>query len=319
MKISVVIPSYQCAPFIDELHDRLCKTLITITDDYEIIFINDSSPDFDWDVIQRLATLDHHVIGINFTRNFGQHVAITAGVHYCSGDYLVVMDGDLQDQPEMIPLMMKKIQEGYDVVVGKRYNRHDSFLKKISSTIFYKTYDYLTDNMSDPGLCNFGVYSKKVIENYRIFKEQYRFFPLFVRWLGFPTCIIDIEHQARPEGKSSYSLRKLINLALDSITAQSNKPLKLSIKFGFILSSLSLIYGLVLLYKKLFIGIPVEGWTTTTVAIFFMGGLLFANLGILGLYIGKVFDETKQRPLFIIKEIINKDNSRVENSSNQNK
>lgn len=305
MKISAVIPVYRCASFLDKLYHRLSKVLRTISDNYEIIFVNDCSPDNDWEVIQKLASLDHNVIGINFPRNFGQHIAITAGVHHCSGDYLVVMDGDLQDQPEMIPVMMERIEEGYDVVIGRRHNRQDSFFKKQSSKIFYKIYDYLTGNKSDPGLCNFGVYSKKVIESYRNFKEQYRFFPLFISWLGFPTSTIDIEHQARPEGKSSYNLTRLINLALDSIIAQSNKPLKISIQFGFTLSGLSLLYGIFLIYKKIFTGIPVEGWTTTVVSLFFIGGLLFANLGVLGLYIGKIFDEVKQRPLYVINDVLN--------------
>lgn len=301
--ISVVTPVYGCGSNLEKLYERLLKTLSTITKEFEIIMVNDASPDDAWDTIKLLSKKEKRVKGINFSRNFGQHRAITAGLDYAKGDWVVVMDCDLQDQPEEILKLYTKAQEGYDIVFGKRHQRKDSFFKKMSSKLFYKVYDYFTESKIDNSVANFSIVSSNVVEKLCMLREQNRTYPLFVNWIGFKRTNISVEHAQRENGKSSYTFQKLINLAIDSIVAQSNKPLKMSIKFGFLLSLLSLFYAAWLIIRYFIFSIPVEGWTSVMVSIYFIGGLLFANMGILGLYIGKTFDEAKNRPLYLIEEV----------------
>lgn len=300
--ISIVTPVYGCCKSLNNLYERLNKTLSSITNDFEIIMVNDASPDNAWEAIKELAKKDDRVKGINLSRNFGQHYAITAGLDYANGYWVVVMDCDLQDQPEEITKLYNKAQEGYDIVFGRRVERQDSFFKKLSSKLFFKVYDYFTESKTDNSIANFSIISKKVVEEMRKLKEQNRSYPLFVNWLGFKRTSIEIVHSKREEGKSSYTLKKLIDLAIDGIVAQSNKPLKLSIKFGFIISFVSLLYTIWLVLRYFIFSIPVEGWTSMMVSFYFIGGLLFANMGFLGLYIGKIFDETKNRPLYVVSE-----------------
>ena len=303
--ISVVIPVYACCESLESLYTRLTETLLMITDNFEILMINDASPDNAWEVIGALANKDKRLQGINLSRNFGQHHAIIAGLDHAKGEWIVVMDCDLQDQPEEILKLYAQAQEGYDVVVGRRSKRKDSFLKRLGSRVFYKVFDYLTDQKNDSTVANFGIYSTQVIENVRKFREQNLFFPFFVTWVGFNRIEVEIEHAPRHLGETSYDISKLLNLAIDTIVSYSNKPLRLSIKLGFIISFFSMVYALWLMLKYYMYGVPVEGWTSVMVSTFFMGGLIVANLGITGLYIGKVFDETKNRSLYIVKEKLN--------------
>ncbi|MDY0121167.1 MAG: glycosyltransferase family 2 protein [Sulfurimonas sp.] len=302
LHISIITPVYGCCKSLNELYERLNKILSTITEDFEIIMVNDASPDNAWEALKDLAQKDSRVKGINLSRNFGQHYAITAGLDYANGDWVVVMDCDLQDQPEEIIKLYNKAQEGYDIVFGRRYSRNDSFIKRLGSKVFYKIYDYFTESKIDNTVANFSIISKKVVLELRRLREHNRSYPLFVNWLGFKRINVDIEHAGRAEGVSSYTLKKLVNLAIDSIVSQSNKPLKLSIKFGFIMSFASLFYTSWLIARYFLFSIPVEGWTSVMVSIYFIGGLLFANMGFLGLYIGKIFDETKNRPLYVVGE-----------------
>ena len=300
--ISVVTPVYGCCKSLNALYERLNKTLEKISPNYEIIMINDASPDDSWENIKLLAQKDTRVKGINLSRNFGQHYAITAGLDFSNGDWTVVMDCDLQDQPEEILKLYSKAQEGFDIVFGRREHRNDSYFKMFGSKLFYKIYNYFTESNMDSSVANFSIVSSKVVKQLQILREQNRSYPLFVNWVGFKKAYINIKHSKRDQGKSSYTLQKLINLAIDSIVSQSNKPLKLSIKFGFSISLLSIIYALWLIVRYFIFSIPVEGWTSVMVSIYFIGGLLFANMGILGLYVGKIFDETKDRPLYLIQD-----------------
>ena len=300
--ISVVTPVYGCARALPELYERLVKTLTQITENFDIIMVNDQSPDEAWSVILQLSIKDPRVKGINLSRNFGQHRAITAGLDYADGEWVVVMDCDLQDQPEEIIKLYNKAQEGYDVVFGRRSERKDTFLKRLSSKIYSKSLEFLSGMKSDESTANFSIISDKVVKYFRKMREQNRGYAPFVTWLGFRRADIDIEHAPRAYGRSSYSFRKLVSLAVDTIVAHSNKPLMLSIEFGFTITFLSIMFALWLIIKYFFYGIPVEGWTSVMVSIYFIGGLLFANLGILGLYIGKIFNETKDRPLYVVSE-----------------
>ncbi|HIP48249.1 MAG TPA: glycosyltransferase [Lutibacter sp.] len=300
--ISVVTPVYECGNSLKKLYERLENSLSQITNSFEIIMVNDASPDNAWETIKLLSEKDTRVKGINLSRNFGQHRAITAGLDFTQGEWVVVMDCDLQDQPEEILKLYNKAQEGYDVVFGKRTQRQDNYFKTLASKTFYKVYDYLTGYDTDHSIANFSIISKNVVKNFRKMGEQHKPYGYFVNWLGFKRADIEIEHASRLEGKSSYSLKKLIDLATDNIISQSNKPLKMSIKFGFTMSFFSAGYALYLIARYLLADISVAGWTSVMVSIYFVAGLLLVNLGFVGLYIGKIFDETKKRPLYVVDE-----------------
>ncbi|QKY70019.1 glycosyltransferase family 2 protein [Lentibacillus sp. CBA3610] len=300
--ISTVVPVYGCKNCLKELSGRIIDTIESIPADLEIILVNDASPDNAWDTIKALHEADNRIKGIDFARNFGQHHAITAGLDYAAGDWVVVMDCDLQDRPEEIQTLYKKAQEGYEVVFANRVVRQDNWFKRKASQLFYRVYDYFSGKTSDHTVANFSISEKKVIREFRQMREQNRFFPLFIQWMGYKTGNVPVEHNARKEGKTSYNLKKLITLATDAIISQSNKPLRLSIQFGFLLALGSLVYGMYLFIRYFFLDQHVQGWTSVMVSIYFIGGLIFFNFGVLGLYIGKIFNETKDRPLYLIRE-----------------
>jgi len=305
--ISVVTPVYGCKTCLSQLHVRLRNTLEGISRDFEIIMVDDASPDNAWAAIEALCLEDSRVKGIRLSRNFGQHNAITAGLDHVSGEWVVVMDCDLQDQPEEILKLYARAKEGFDVVFGRRINRRDGFLKRTSSRAFNALLSVLMDQKLDPTTANFGIYRRSVIDGFKRIRDVNRSFPVFVRWLGFRRTAVDIEHAARAEGKSSYTLRKLITFAVGNVTAYSNKPLILSIYLGLCMSGCSILAAVFFVVRYLQRGVGVEGWTSLMVSLYFIAGLLFANLGILGLYIGKAFDQTKGRPLYVIQETVNVD------------
>jgi dolichol-phosphate mannosyltransferase len=268
---------------------------------YEIVLVNDASPDGSWLVMQSLLPEYSSLRVINLSRNFGQHYAIKAGVDNASGEYVVVMDCDLQDNPYEIVTLYNKAKCGFDIVSARRVKREDGFLKRITSKLFFSFYSYWTETNIDGSIGNFAIYHHKVIDAYKQISERGQSLVLFTRWLGFSQSSIEVKHQKRFEGKTSYNLSKLIDLAIENIISQSNKPLRISIKFGFLMTFLSFAYGVYLIIRKFMFDIPM-GWTSIMVAIFFLAGLVFANLGLLGLYIGRIFDEAKERPLYIIKD-----------------
>ena len=225
-----------------------------------------------------------------------------AGLSKATGDYVVVLDCDLQDQPEEIPRLYKKLQEGYHAVVARRYDRKDGFLKKLFSRAFYRTLSYLTGTNQDATVANFGIYSKAVIQEVVNLPEKIKFFPNMVKWVGFERGELDVEHAARTEGKSNYNIRKLINLAIDVILAYSNKPLRLIVKFGITIALVSFLMAIATFIMKLSGNIIVSGYASLIVSIWFLSGCILITLGILGLYIGKIFDSVKDRPIFIIEK-----------------
>ena len=302
--ISVVSPVYGCCGSLNSLYTQLKDALSIISDDFEIIFVNDASPDDSWSVIQRLVAKDSRVKGINLTRNFGQHKAIAAGLAHAKGDWTVVMDCDLQDQPKEIIKLYNKALEGYDAVFGQRIGRQHSRGKRWASRAFIAVYDYLSDSKTDPTIGNFSIISRKVVDGLKDLKEQHHPYTFFVIWLGFKRTYVEIEHAKRDIGESTYNFKRLIQLAMDNIVSSSNKLLKMSIRFGFGLAFFSALYAFYLVMKYFMMDEVTPGWTSVMVSIYFIGGLLFANLGLIGLYIGKIFDETKNRPLYIIDEII---------------
>lgn len=299
--LSVVIPVYKAEGSLHELYRRLRDSLESISPDFEIILVEDCGGDRSWEIINELAASDRRVKGIQFSRNFGQHYGITAGLDFSDGDWTVVMDCDLQDRPEEIVSLYAKAQEGFDVVLARRTHRQDPFLKRFTSWAFYKVFNYLADLEYDPAVGNFRIASRKVTETYKSMRERLRFFGGLVDWMGFPTTSIEVAHAQRTEGKSTYTFAKLWKLAADTIIAYSDKPLRLSVKFGFFIAALALIYGLYIFLKALIYGSVVSGWSSLFVSLYFLGGIIIANLGIIGIYLGKTFDEVKKRPLYIVR------------------
>jgi dolichol-phosphate mannosyltransferase len=269
--------------------------------------VNDGCPCGSWDRILELAGSDQRVKGINLSRNFGQHHAITAGLDNASGEWTVVMDCDLQDRPEEIGALYQKALAGYDIVLGRRVQRHDGACKKYGSKLFYALLGYLTDTKIDSTLCNFGIYHRRVVDSLKTMREELRFFPLMVRWTGFRTAAISIEHAGRPNGKSGYSFRKLFQLAFNTILGFSDKPLWITVRLGALMSAVAFLFAVFVFVKATIGHIPVTGWASLMVSLWFCAGLVISILGIIGIYLGKTFDQTKGRPLYIIKETVNAD------------
>jgi len=302
--LSVVSPVYGCKSCLHELHDKLIQTLQTITPDFEIIFVNDNSPDNAWDTILELAEKDKRVKGISLSRNFGQHYAIHAGLEHAKGEWVVVMDCDLQDQPEEIIKLYSKAQTGFDIVLAQRLQRKDTFFKKTFSKVFYSVLGYLTETKQDSSVANFGIYNRKVIQAILSMKDKIRYFPAMVRWVGFKLTAVEVNHQARLVGETSYNIGKLVRMAIDIILAFSDKPLRLTVKFGFMISSLSFIAAIVQFIRYLYGDISVAGFASIIISVWFFGGMMILILGIIGLYIGKTFDRVKDRPVYIVQQTI---------------
>lgn len=303
--ISIVVPLYRCDKAVKELTDRISTTLGALKLSFEIIYVNDASPSADWEAVTQIAQENTRVKGLSLSRNFGQHYAITAGLNYASGDWVVVMDGDLQDQPEDIPLLYNKAQEGFDIVLARRVERQHSLLKRTGSKWFYKTLAYLTDTEQNAEIANFGIYRKNVIAAILSMKDKTRYFPTMVRWVGFKRTEIGVNHAARKEGKSSYNLKALLNLALNTILSFSDKPLRLTVKAGIFISFAAFIFAAVTFIRALTGHIVVSGYSSMIISIWLLSGVIITLIGMLGLYIGKIFDQVKDRPTYLVAEKIN--------------
>jgi glycosyltransferase involved in cell wall biosynthesis len=301
--ISFVSPVYRAEKILEKLVEEIQKVMQAIDKPYEIILVDDRSPDNSWEVMKSISHEFPEVKSIRLSRNFGQHPAIIAGLTQAKGEWIVVLDCDLQDQPREVFKLYNKALEGFDVVLAKRKNRQDGFLKKMSSLIFSKIYGFFTDTEYDNEVANFGVYHWKVIQSILEISDSIKFFPLFVKFVGFNSTSIVVEHAQRQEGNSSYSLSKLISLAFNSIISFSNKPLKLFVKFGLTISIISFLFGLYNVYLTLTNQIDVLGYSSIIVSIWFLSGVIITTVGVTGIYVGKIFDQTKNRPTFIIDEI----------------
>lgn len=308
MMLSIISPVYRAEFLLEELVERIKNSVETLEIDFEIILVNDHSPDQSWGKIVELSNKFTFVKGIKLSRNFGQHYAITAGLDHAKGDWVVVMDCDLQDRPEEIPNLLQKAEEGYDIVLARRTNRNDPYLKRLFSKYFYFILSYLTGTSFDFSVANFGVYSRKIILEFSKMRENIRVFPIMVNWMGFSTAKLEVQHDARAEGKSSYTYKKLLNLAIDIILAYSDKPIRITVKLGFFLSLFSFGFALFTLIRFLSGGILVSGYTSIIISISFFSGIVIMILGIVGLYIGKIFEGVKNRPLYIIDIITNERN-----------
>ena len=305
MHISIVSPVYKAPEILPELVARLEESLTKITDSFEVILVDDGCPWDSWSVVERLAEKYKFIKGIKLSRNFGQHYAITAGLDYAKGEWVVVMDCDLQDRPDEIQKLYNEAQNGFDIVLAARENRQDGFLKKNFSKFFYKVLSYLSGARYDHRVANFGIYSQKVIEAIIQFREPIRYFPGLIQYVGFKSIIINIEHGNRTLGKSTYNFSRLFKLAIDVVLSFSDKPLRIIIKLGLMVSLLAFGYVGFSLWQWYNGFILVPGYTSLIASVWFLSGVLISTLGIIGLYLGKTFEAVKSRPIYIIGSILN--------------
>lgn len=304
--ISIVSPIYRAENIAVRLVNAIEQSVVKITLDYEIILVEDGSPDKSWAVLQEIAQHNSKVKAIKLSRNFGQHYAITAGLDEAKGQWVVVMDCDLQDNPEEIFNMLTTAKEqNAKVVLGQRLERNDSFSKVWFSKLFYSTLSYLSGAEWDSSVANFGLYHQSVVKAISQMREPIRFFPSMVKWVGFNSVKMPVAHQARDEGTSNYNLKKRLKLAIDIILANSDKPLRIIVKFGFLVAFVAAFIGVLYIVRYLTGKTTVLGFTSLMISIWFIGGMIFMLFGIIGLYIGKIFEAAKGRPIYIIEDRIN--------------
>jgi dolichol-phosphate mannosyltransferase len=303
--LSVVIPVLNEETLIQELINRVTLNCEKITTDYEVVIVDDGSLDNTWSKITDVAKLNKKVKGLKLSRNFGHHYALTAGLHETAGDWIVVMDGDLQDRPEVIPDLYQKSQEGYDVVFVSRKNRPEKLYYKILQKIFYGLLKVLSGLNFDSSQANFSILNRKVVEAFKTFPENARFYGSTIMWLGFNRSKIFADHGKRLSGKPSYTLKKRLRLASDIILSFSERPLKFAIGVGIIISTVSIVAAVWIIYAAFTWGYSVTGWTSLIFSIFFFSGVILVFLGIIGIYLGRVFQEVKRRPLYVVSERLN--------------
>ena len=304
MKISVVSPVYKAEKIVDELVKRLSAVLREITPDYEIILVEDCGGDKSWERIEDNCRRDEHVKGILLSRNFGQHYAITAGLMAASGDVIVVMDCDLQDDPVHIKKLYNEFNNGYEVVFTRRIGRKHSIFKAITAKIYNSLFAIFSDKNYELNVGSMTMFSARVKDEFIKLKDQDRLYIQLLKWVGFKSTYVPVEHRERFEGNSSYSVSKLFFTAMQGWTSYSDKLLRLSIYSGLAISAITLIVGIYIVISY-FMKSFQPGWPSLIVAILFSTGLILMSIGITGIYIGKIFEQTKQRPLFIIDKKLN--------------
>ena len=306
-QLSVIAPVYRNEAHLRRLHSEVSQALGKIADisEWELVLVDDGSPDESWKLITELAANDQRVKGIRFSRNFGQHHAISAGIDYCTGTWAVVLDADGQDPPEAIATLWEGAQKGYDVVNARRVDRGDHFFRVFLSKTYHRFFQWLSGFNYDQDVANFRLINRKVIDSLKEMRESFRGFPMHVHWLGFRTINIDVPHPARWSGKSSYSLRKMLSLAVDVAVAYPNKPLKMSAVAGVAVSLFSLLFIGCLLVRSWIYSIPVPGWASLIVSVWFFSGLILANLGIIGIYVSRILTESRGRPLYVVDNKLN--------------
>ena len=302
--LSIVAPAYNEAENIDEFYSRILESTKDLNLDIEIIYVNDGSLDKTIDVIYKQKENNNHITAIDLSRNFGKEIALTAGLDYSSGDAVVVIDTDLQDPPELIPKLVENWNDGYDVVNAKRIKREgESSLKKITSYIYYRVLFRLSDISIPKDIGDFRLLDRKALDALLKLREKHRYMKGLFVWVGFKQKEIEYEREARFKGKTKLNLLSLFNLAFDGLTSFSIMPLRLASIIGFLSAVTGFLYGAIIVIKTIFFHEPVAGFTSLVVLITFFGGIQLLSIGIIGEYIGRIFNETKNRPLYIVKNI----------------
>ena len=304
LEISVVAPIYNEEQTISEFVKQVTNTLNQISIDYEIILVDDGSDDNSWEKIKTEVISNSNIRGIKLSRNFGHHYAISAGLHKANAKWIVVMDSDLQDRPDVIKDLYSKAKEGYEVVFVSRINRPESFGYLFLQKIFYKLLNLFSGLKFNSRQANFSIIGHKVVDAFRQFPENARFYGSTIKWLGFKTTQINAPHGTRFSGKPSYTFKKRVKLALDIILSFSDRPLKFAIYFGTFMASIAIIMSVWIVWGALNGEFVVLGWASLMASIFFVGGSILIVLGILGIYLGRVFNEVKNRPLYVISDEI---------------
>lgn len=303
VRISVVSPVYGCKGCLEELVDSIAAYVGGLSESFEVILVDDGSPDGAWARIRELAATRTWLRGLRLARNFGQHSAISAGIEHACGEWVIVMDCDLQDPPSAIPdLYRKAVAEGHDVVFAQRRNRKDSWSKRLASWAFFRLLAWLTGNAQDSSTANFGVFHRRVIDAVCAMPERDRSFPLMVKWAGFRHGYLQVEHSERAEGRSTYTLRKLLRLATGITLSYSEKPLKLVAVTGIACSLLAFFMVVLAVMRWLEGNIAVAGYTSMIASVWLVGGMLLFSLGVVGLYVGQVFRNVQGRPYYIVAE-----------------
>ncbi|QWU16868.1 dolichol-phosphate mannosyltransferase [Paenibacillus sophorae] len=304
-RYSVIVPMYNEEEVISHTYKRLKEVMDRSGDAYELIFVNDGSRDRSADMIREIADRDGHVKLIDFSRNFGHQVAITAGMDYARGEAVVVIDADLQDPPEVILELIAKWKQGYEVVYAKRLKRHgETLFKKITAKLFYRLLSSMTsvDIPTDTG--DFRLIDRKVCNVLRELKEKNRYVRGLVSWVGFRQTMVEYVREERFAGETKYPLKKMIRFALDGITSFSHKPLKIASYLGFLLSFSSFVFLFFVLMQKWFTSRTVPGWASIVGVNLLFNGIVLMILGVIGEYIGRIYDESKDRPLYIVREAV---------------
>jgi dolichol-phosphate mannosyltransferase len=302
-EISVIIPVYNEQEILDELYNRLTKAVSGITSDYELIFVNDGSRDLSLSKLMELADHDEKVYYINFSRNFGHQLAVTAGLDHCHGKAVVIIDADLQDPPELIPEMYAKHREGYEVVYARRTKRKgEGWFKKASARMFYRILRGMTsiDIPLDTG--DFRLIDRRIVEQLKQMPEQNKFLRGQIAWMGFRQTFVEFEREARKYGKTGYSLGKMLRFALDGITGFSDKPLRFVTNVGLLVSSIAFIIIIYAVISHFFLHQTITGWTSLIISSMFIGGIQLVSIGIIGEYISRINTNVRNRPLYIIEK-----------------
>ncbi|MBS4027060.1 MAG: glycosyltransferase family 2 protein [Ignavibacteriales bacterium] len=308
--ISIVIPLYNEQETIPELHRRLTDAMKKVGDDYEIIFVNDNSKDNSFEVMKKFSQQDSHLKVIDLARNFGHQVAISAGIDSANGDAVILMDGDLQDPPELLPEMIAKWKSGFEVVYTMKKSRKENALKRFAFHSFYELMQRFSSIPIPMEAGNFSLMDRKVVSVLQTMQERNRYLAGMRAWIGFRQTGIWFDREARFAGKPQMTISRLINFALDGLFSFSNAPLRLATYVGFGSAFVAFLGMLYVLYAKLFTNTALIGWASTILSILFIGGMILLTLGIIGEYVGRIYDEVKQRPLYVVREKIGFEKSR---------
>jgi len=302
IELSAVVPVFGCKACLEELHRRLVKALKTITSDYEIVFVDDRSLDDAWPLLKDLARSDPNVRSIRLSRNFGQHAAITAGLAASQARWTVVMDCDLQDPPEEIPKLYARAKEGFDLVLARRQQRTHSFVRLALARGYFKLLNAFMGTNIDGEYGTFSILNRKVVDAYLSMGDRDRHFLFVLNWLGFNQGTIRVEQAPRSAGESSYSLRRLIQHALNGVFFQTANLLAYIVYLGFVIAAVGLLWAAYIVYLYL-TAHPPAGYASVMVMLLVLGGFIITSTGVTGLYIGRVFQQVKGRPLFVVDEV----------------
>jgi polyisoprenyl-phosphate glycosyltransferase len=310
--ISVVVPMYYEEEVAQECYNRLKQVMDNNEINYEFIFVNDGSTDDTINILKMIAAKDSKVKIVDFARNFGHQTAVTAGIDYAMGDAIVIIDADLQDPPEVIPDLIAKWKEGYEVVYAKRKKRKgETWFKLLTARYFYRFLNYMSDIDIPKDTGDFRIIDRKVAEVFKLMTERNRFVRGMMSWIGFRQTYIEYERDERFAGETKYPLKKMVKFASDGIFAFSTKPLRIVMTIGLLSVLLSFIVLVYAVTVKLF-GNDVEaGWASIMVAITFFSGIQLLGLGIVGQYIARIYDESKNRPIYIVKDTVNLENGEL--------